>query len=366
VNGKRKRFTLGQYPHDLDVEEARGKASEYLSLIRKGKDPIEFEKGEVGTVSGDMTFGRLWSLYLERHAKVFKRSWKNDQWLYHKHLVRWESRRLSDITRADLSALMAKIGQGSGPNAANLVHSLARKMFYLAIDWGYEGLNPASRLKRFRKNSRSRYLRPPELKRFWKALEEFPDPTFRDFFACCLLTGQRRGNVQSMRWLETDLAEGIWTIPGSETKNGEEMRVILVPEVVELLRKRKTRISGEWVFPSKRAKSGHIETPKVPWENLCKMAQLEDLWMHDLRRTHGSWQAAAGASLPVIGKSLGHLDQTSTAIYARLDLEPVRKSVMKATGAMMEAVGRAREKADVVDAGGEREKKADVVDVTEE
>ncbi|MFP4580656.1 MAG: recombinase XerD, partial [Candidatus Sumerlaeia bacterium] len=32
-------------------------------------------------------------------------------------------------------------------------------------------------------------------------------------------------------------------------------------------------------------------------------------------------------------------DQTSTAIYARLDLEPVRRSVETATGAMLESAG---------------------------
>ena len=33
------------------------------------------------------------------------------------------------------------------------------------------------------------------------------------------------------------------------------------------------------------------------------------------------------------------LDQASTAIYARLDLEPVRQSVDQATSAMIEAAG---------------------------
>ena len=48
---------------------------------------------------------------------------------------------------------------------------------------------------------------------------------------------------------------------------------------------------------------------------------------HDLRRTLGSWQAKTGASLVVIGKSLNHRNVTTTAIYARLDKDPVRESV---------------------------------------
>jgi len=45
----------------------------------------------------------------------------------------------------------------------------------------------------------------------------------------------------------------------------------------------------------------------------------------DLRRTLGSWLAANGYSLPLIGKVLGHSQPAATAIYARLDVEPVRK-----------------------------------------
>jgi integrase len=69
--------------------------------------------------------------------------------------------------------------------------------------------------------------------------------------------------------------------------------------------------------------------------------------LHDLRRTLGSWQARTGASLAIIGKSLNHKSQQATAIYARLDLDPVRASVNTATAAMMEAGGM-KESAEVV------------------
>ena len=68
-------------------------------------------------------------------------------------------------------------------------------------------------------------------------------------------------------------------------------------------------------------------------------AGIKDLRIHDLRRTLGSWQARTGASLAVIGKSLGHKNVATTQIYARLDLDPVRASVNLATAAMMEAAG---------------------------
>ena len=66
---------------------------------------------------------------------------------------------------------------------------------------------------------------------------------------------------------------------------------------------------------------------------------MSDLRIHDLRRTLGSWQAKTGASLAIIGKSLNHKTLQATAIYSRLDLDPVRQSVNIATQAMLTAGG---------------------------
>ena len=68
-------------------------------------------------------------------------------------------------------------------------------------------------------------------------------------------------------------------------------------------------------------------------------ARMLDLRIHDLRRTFGSWQAMTGASLSIIGKSLNHKNVATTAIYSRLDLDPVRASIEKATSAMLNAGG---------------------------
>jgi integrase len=84
----------------------------------------------------------------------------------------------------------------------------------------------------------------------------------------------------------------------------------------------------------------------------CGIESGDDLRIHDLRRTLGSWQAKTGASLAIIGKSLNHKNQNTTAIYARLDLDPVRDSVNAATSAMMAAAG-VKTSADVVKIGGE-------------
>jgi integrase len=102
---------------------------------------------------------------------------------------------------------------------------------------------------------------------------------------------------------------------------------------MEILTARKLASDGPWVFPGGGA-SGHLADPKKAWTRILTEAGIADLRIHDLRRTLGSWQAATGANSYIIGKSLGHRSQQSTAIYARLNLDPVRESVNKATDAM--------------------------------
>ena len=153
-----------------------------------------------------------------------------------------------------------------------------------------------------------------------------------------LLTGARRANVQGMQWQDLDLVRGVWRVPGEQSKNGMPMMIVLVEAVVEVLRKRREQVPAEvpWVFPA-TSQTGHIVEPKEAMARILKAAGIVNLRLHDLRRTLGSWQAAGGSSLLVIGKSLGHSSQSATAVYSRLNLDPVRASVTTATTAMLAA-----------------------------
>jgi hypothetical protein len=85
--------------------------------------------------------------------------------------------------------------------------------------------------------------------------------------------------------------------------------------------------------------------------------------IHDLRRTLGSWQALGGSSLQVIGKSLGHTQVSTTAIYARLTIDPVRESVGKATAAIWAAGEKKAQKAPAGQQDADEEEPQEVIDV---
>jgi integrase len=203
----------------------------------------------------------------------------------------------------------------------------------------FTGVNPASGHKAFPEVQRDRFLQPHEVRPFFEALAAEPNTTIRDCLEMALLTGARTANVQAMRWSELDLDQAIWRVKGEESKNSDPQTIPLVEEAVAILRARQKSTASVFVFPSPKSKSGHITSTSKAWMRILQRAGLSDIVKHDLRRTLGSWQARTGASLVLIGKSLNHRDPQSTKIYARLDLDPVRQSVTRATNAMFEAAG---------------------------
>jgi len=68
----------------------------------------------------------------------------------------------------------------------------------------------------------------------------------------------------------------------------------------------------------------------TPWEHIRDAAKLENIRPHDLRHGFASVAASSGASLPIIGKMLGHTQPQTTNRYAHLAPDPV-KSVADAT-----------------------------------
>jgi integrase len=310
--------------------------------------------------------------------------------------VNWQNRPIGNVTKADLQRVILDLSRETGIYAANHALGLMKAMYNKAIEWElFNGRNPAVGIAKFKTRTRERFLQTDELPRFFNSVAEEPSQDVRDYILLSLLTGARKRNVISMRWADVIIERATWTIEGAESKNNDQMVIPLMPEAVEILRSRKPSGAAMFVFPG-RGKSGHMEDPKGGWRRVLDRdeltqltkrindaghefvwpaplvkgrndkrrklesmeaalvrartlaaqlkidttgARIKDLRIHDMRRTLGSWQAATGASLVVIGKSLGHKDHASTQIYSRLNLDPVRDSMQTATRALLAAGG---------------------------
>ncbi|MBE0567982.1 MAG: site-specific integrase [Krumholzibacteria bacterium] len=332
VDGRPERIRIGSFP-TLTVEQARKAAITLNAEIDQGGNPQDDRRQK----RAEITFGELFAEYLEKHAKPHKKTWRQDEQLFDGKLRGpWGARKVSSISRRDVQSLHVAVGRESGNYRANRLLALISSVFNKGASWGLaKGENPAAGVPRFRERSRERFLQADELPRFFKALGEEPNQAIQDAVLLMLLTGARRNNVLSMRWEDLDLRAGLWHIP--DTKSGESHTVPLVPQAVAILEARQPD-GSPWVLPTqgrgRTSASGHLAEIKTAWENIRVRAGLPGLRLHDLRRTLGSWQAAQGASLAVIGRSLAHKNVSTTLIYSRLTVDPVRESMERATAAI--------------------------------
>ena len=76
-----------------------------------------------------------------------------------------------------------------------------------------------------------------------------------------------------------------------------------------------------------------------PWRAVCRHAKLQGLRIHDLRHTHASVGVGFGLGLPIIGKLLGHSQPATTARYAHLDNDPLRRASNKIANRISAAMG---------------------------
>jgi len=385
--GQMERISLARYPQ-MTIEQARKKTAEIIGKIAEGNNPGDARRA----IKEEFTFRELFIEFGKRHGEK-KRSWAADAQRYRDYLEKpLGAQKLSAITSPMITRILSDMERVGKANATiNNVRALASSIFSKGIEWGRCSLNPVSATKTRKKVSRDRFLQTHELPRFFAALEAETNDTVRDYFLISLLTGARRSNVLAMRWCEINFDDRIWRI--ERTKNDDPQNVALGGEVIQVLYSRKANADPKspFVFPGD-GESGHLVEPKKGWKRIYDRDELlqltrmiseaggsvhplgnkipgkdmhesldvrlkraramatalglktdhvriADIRIHDLRRTLGSWQAITGASLPIIGKSLNHKSQQATAIYARLDLDPVRISVEKATSAILAAAG---------------------------
>ena len=140
------------------------------------------------------------------------------------------------------------------------------------------------------------------------------------------------------RWADLDLTAGIWTKPGSTTKQKTDHVVPLSAPAKQLLTELRRRTNGPWVFPAD-SKPGHRVTVQKSWLALCAAAGIKGLRIHDLRHGFASQLVSSGASLPLIGSLLGHSNPQTTARYAHLFDDPQRAAVER-VGAVISNAGK--------------------------
>ena len=244
AKGRKRLHTLGKYGL-LTIQEGRDLARRTLMKAKTGADPMEErQKARSGETVADLA-----KIYVERHAKAHKKTWREDE----RRIGKWiiptlGSRKVSDVKRSDVARLHGKIGQ-KAPYEANRVLALIAVMFVKAAEWGlveHGTPNPAAGVQTFKERSRERWVTPAELPALMQAIAAEPNPYVQAAVQLYLLTGLRRNELLGLRWKDVDFDRE--EIRLGDTKAGRSHVLPLSAPALEIFRSLPRQLGNAYIF----------------------------------------------------------------------------------------------------------------------
>lgn len=306
----------------LTTEQARSRALAILADARSGKDPAADREARRDALLVKDLAERFDQQHISLRikastAKGYRRS------LAKFILPKLGQMVITDVTRADVAKFHHDLRHI--PYEANRCLEIISKMFNLAELWGLrpDGSNPRRLIQKYPEVKRERFLSLDEIKHLGDVLRvveqegrEMPSAILA--IRLLLYTGCRLSEIMTLQWDYVDLEERVLNLPDSKTG---AKKVFLGKPARELLECAPRLPNNPWVITG--IIPGCRLTDLQPfWQRVRARAGLSEVRIHDLRHTFASTAIAAGHSLPIIGKLLGHTQVQTTARYAHLAAHP--------------------------------------------
>ena len=226
--------------------------------------------------------------------------------------------RLTEITEDEVATLAFS----GSPSNANCALRTLRRMFHKAKDWNLIRVPPKVKLVR----EYARLL--PLDEKAERSLLRFANQTLSDIVILLRDTGMRNEReLYCLRIENVDWHRKLLVIPDSKSPYGRR-RVPMSKRVIEILtRLCKGRPEG-WVFPSQRAKCGHLTTMAKTYQRARERAGLpRQLVLYCCRHDFGTRVLRETGNLAAVMETMGHRDFHSAMKYQHPDLEIVRRAL---------------------------------------
>lgn len=329
-------LTLGSHGQ-LTPDQARLLAQQALAAVARGEDPQALKVQKRNALSMD----GLWRRFSNEHLTLRKQKTRYDYEGLWRVIVkpRLGSFVVDKVTRSDIDRLHKSMKKA--PYRANRALALLSRLMTLAEVWEIRpaGSNPCKHIERFKEIPRNRYLGADELSRMGNSMREMVkvgelSPDAANAVRLLLLTGARLNEVLTSQWEWIDRSRRILALPDSKT--GAKPIYLSEAALAVLDDQRQRSSNSQFIFPGAGVEGRMINLRK-PWTRICRRAKLEGVRLHDLRHTAASVAVGQGASLPVIGRLLGHSQAQTTQRYAHVDADPALR-VANAVGEAMTRV----------------------------
>jgi integrase len=261
---------------------------------------------------------------------------------------RWPGKRLREITKPMVHAMLDAIADRGSPIAANRVLAQLKVMCKWAVGRGIISASPCEGVaapSSERGRARERVLSDDELRIVWRAADSIGWP-FGPIVKLLLLTGARRDEVAQMEWRELDLERALWTLPASRSKNRREHTIPLSDMAIEVLRSLPRIERSGFVFTTnaRTPVSGFSKAKPALDRAMAELAGAPPIpgWvLHDLRRTVATNLQRLGVRLEVTEAVLNHISGSRAGIvgvYQKHDYATEKRQSLEAWAWRVEAI----------------------------
>lgn len=342
-----RRYTIGD-ARAIGLGRATEKAHEIIATVQ-----LERRDPHADRMRDDLsTFGALFDLWLERHAKPNKKSWQADEALYKRHVKsRLSNRPVAVMKKRDYVEVLDSIMLASSGSQANAAQSLITATLNWSENEGIVDSHAARGIpKRQPPKARDRVLSPMELQRWWHALDTDVTQRQARVLRLLLLTGVRLSEACGMA--KAEIQGDLWEIPGARTKSGLVHVVPITPAVGHLIASAVAE-SGQspFVFPAfdRHRMIDKPITRHAPDHAYAQLARklgfvdasgAVDTGVHDLRRTVATNMARIGVSGDLIDRIQGRVPAGSrvSGIYNRHHYLKERRAALERWNAELECL----------------------------
>ncbi|WP_374404156.1 tyrosine-type recombinase/integrase [Niveibacterium sp.] len=261
--GKEKRLALGAYP-EVRAPEARERATMARKALKEGKDPgaekkAEKERRKVSTETSFEAISRAWhkktssALTATTSAKIL-RFLERDAFPY------LGAKPVSDITAADIVALVRRIESRGAVDIAKRVHNNCGRIFRFAVAHGLMTRDPSRDvdlrdvMAPIKVKHHASIKNPKEVGDLLRAIDGYTGSLVsRTALKVASLTFVRPGELRHAEWAEFDMDRAEWRIPAHKMKMREQHIVPLSEQAIAALREVQPLTgAGRFVFPSER------------------------------------------------------------------------------------------------------------------
>lgn len=306
ASGTERLVTIGTLA-EMTPEKARDVAAKMRISVREGGDP----RTDRRRARQAPTLAEMAKRFLADHASQKKAGTARNyeiSWRLHVLPALGSATKVTDITEEDILRLRKRME--ATPYNANRTLELLRLAFKLAERWRWrpQGSNPALFVDDFPETPRTRILTEEEIARLWDALDGPHDPSFSALVRLLLLTGRRLDEWRTALWSSVDLDRATLTL--TDSKAGA-MTHSLPDAAVEFLRGMPRK--SVFIFPGRTG--GPLGGHQRMWQRLRRDLGIEDVRLHDLRHTAGSYAHRAGLTQREVADMLGHRQISTAARY---------------------------------------------------